>query len=321
MDATTISVVLAVTGSTTEYRCQFARSAAAVNNLYLYLGDSRNLTGNSIGPMVVRKGFATSSPGFGIEAAGRNVQWTKVTSVSGASNTVKIVTPPGYDSRFPSPAVVMFHGHGSNENLFSDNAGQQPAYTAFLGAGYVLISTACTAAVSSWGAGCSLDAYDAAVRYARDHYNIGSIGFYANSMGGIESALMLADRRIPGVSWWIGQARTFSLADTYAPQAGFSDFSATINTAYGASSYATIPSGHDPAQMDPRAFRGVPMMILSAGDDVTVNPVTNGQALARAVTAYAPELVVPTGITGGHSFALSSYTAGMIAFANRYSGN
>ena len=63
------------------------------------------------------------------------------------------------------------------------------------------------------------------------------------------------------------------------------------------------------------------MMILTAGDDVAVNPATNGQALARAVAPYAPELSVPTGITGGHAFALAPYAAGMIAFANRYSGN
>jgi pimeloyl-ACP methyl ester carboxylesterase len=409
VDPNYVSVVAAIdaiagTATTTEYRAQFARSNLTVNNIYLYNADSRLLTGNSVGPLVARQAISTSTRSYGIEAAGRNVHWTQATGPNGVTNNLKIVTPPGYDSRVPTPAVVMFHGNGSNENIFSDNAGQQPAYTAFLNAGYIMISSAYTAASSTWGAQASLDAYYAAAQYARDHYNISSIGFYANSMGGIESLLALAERRIPGVSWWVGMSATYSLLDNYTDQSVTTPFTSIIDTAYGdtagtlssaasagatsisssvsfaagsaimidatgtnpeqvvtgtpsgsgpytiplvsalkyahanaatVSNYPTKTAGYDPSQMDARAFRGVPMLVMASldGTDVAVNQTNNSAALAKGVAAWSPELVVPPNITGGHAWSLggaisgfsysgaTTYAGLMIAFANKYSGN
>lgn len=409
VDPSIVSIVYAVDSiaaspTTTEYRTQFARSNMALNNLYILFTTSQNLSGSSVGPLVARQAMSTSTRSYGIEAAGRNVQWTQVTGPNAITNNVKIVTPPAYDSRIPTPAVLMFHGNGSNESLFSDNAGQSPAYTAFLNSGYILISTAYSANGSSWGVQAALDANYAALQYARDHYNISSIGFYGNSMGGIESLLCLADRRIPGVAWWVGMSATYSLYNNYVNQAVAAPFTTLIDSAFGdtlgtlssavsagaasisssanygigttviidasgsnpeqvvvgassgsgpftlqiapalkyphsigaaLSNFPTKSAGFDPSLMDPRAFRGVPMLIMAAldGSDTAVNQAANSASLASAVAPWASEVIVPPNISGGHAWNMNGAISGMaysgagtyaglmIAFANKYSGN
>ena len=238
IDPNYVSVVYAVdsiagSATTTEYRAQFTRSNMVVNNLYILITSTQNLAGSSIGPLIARQAISTSTRAYGIEVAGRNVHWTQVRGPNAAINNVKIVTPPGYDSRVPAPAVLMFHESGSNENLFSDNAVQSPAYTAFSNAGYIMISTACSSNGASWGMQAALDANYAAVRYARDNYNISSIGFYGNGMGCIESLLCVAERRIPGVAWWVGVSPSYSLYNNYVNQNVASPFTALIDSAYG----------------------------------------------------------------------------------------
>ena len=101
------------------------------------------------------------------------------------------------------------------------------------------------------------------------------------------------------------------------------------------SNYPTKSAGFDPALMDPRAFCGVPMLILAAfdGSDLSVNQAANGTLLATTMLPWAAEIVVPPGIAGGHAWNLngaiaglnyagaSTYTGLIATFANKYSGN
>lgn len=103
----------------------------------------------------------------------------------------------------------------------------------------------------------------------------------------------------------------------------------------GLSNFPTKAAGYDPALMDPRAFRGVPMLIMAAidGSDSSVNQAANSAALATAVAPWASEIVVPPNINGGHAWNMNgtisgmtysgatTYSGLMIAFANKYSGN
>jgi|GEM_PF-5037897 len=318
VDSTEISVTAAVSGSWPQIRAHWSRSSfGAVNNIFIFNSDSSQLTGGYVGPGWIKKGLATQQ---GTSPEG--VQYSTIWNVDANGNNFKIEFPPGYDSRKPAPVLMFFHGHGSDENYFSDGAGVAPIHTAFQAAGYILVTAAQTSYISSWGAQGSIDTYYHAYQYLQQNFSIGSVGIFANSMGGIESELFLADYRVPGISWWVGFSPTYSLADNY----GNSLFTSTINTSYGITgtapnTYALLTAGHDPSLMSGSAFRGIPMMILTASDDVTVHPAQNGQALATAVTPYAYQLTVVPGITGGHSFNISPYVSQILAFAAQFNGN
>ena len=78
---------------------------------------------------------------------------------------------------------------------------------------------------------------------------------------------------------------------------------------------------HDPSAMVQTAFRGVPMFIATATDDVTVYPAANGFALAAAVAGIAPEVYSYPGITGGHAFTVSTIVGRtMLEFADKWCG-
>lgn len=78
----------------------------------------------------------------------------------------------------------------------------------------------------------------------------------------------------------------------------------------------------DPAQLPATAFRGVPMLILTATDDQTVPPNQNGFALAAAVRGISTEVLVYPGLTGDHAFVPSTDVINtIVTFFNRYTGN
>ena len=175
---------------------------------------------------------------------------------------------------------------------------------------------------STWGAQASLDTYQALYTYLQSEFPIGPVVFYANSMGGIESLLCLAENRIGSVVGWIGHSPTYSLAANYAAPVGFT---ALINRAYGVTglypeTYSVKTSGHDPALMPASAFRGVPMAIYAATDDVSVSKRDNADALYAKVYGRAAEVYSAAGITGGHSFSTSLVASSMVAHAKRWAG-
>jgi hypothetical protein len=200
---------------------------------------------------------------------------------------------------------MMFHGNGSDELHWTTNTNGKAIADAFLAAGFIIIAAANTGGVSTWGADAGLNAYTNAYRYARDHYNLGGIVFYANSMGSIESLNVLARDAIPGVAAWAGTVPTFDLAENHAN----SLFTAVIDGAYGGD-YATNAAGHDPALMDPLAFRGIPMWMLVATDDAAVTPGPNGLALYAAIEKTNPRTKIE--VTGNHSTPQIAASASMI---------
>jgi acetyl esterase/lipase len=310
----TATAVLA-TDTTTEYRAKWARNT--VNNITVFNSDSRNLTGHSVGKVGVRKSTVTITPRAGLEGLAPSPNWTAV----GNAN-MRVALPSTYDSRKPAPVVMMFHGNGSNETHFADNAAGKAVANAFLSAGYIAVSAANGPNVSTWGAQAGLDAYYAAYQYVRDHYSIGPVVFYGNSMGGLESLLSLAERRIPGVVAWVGTVPVCNLAANYVGTGNAQLFTSTIATAYGiagdGSDYATKTAGHDAVLKSGQAFRGLPMWVLVATDDTSVIPADNWNLMEPKIQPYAAEYV-RTNVTGGHSTsAIASNASAMVTFANKY---
>lgn len=133
-------------------------------------------------------------------------------------------------------------------------------------------------------------------------------------MGNTEALLTLSQGRVPGVVAYIGTVPAVNLAAAYANAA----FTASIKTAYGIASdgsdYAAKTAGHDPALLDPRLFKRVPMWALVATDDTALK----WTPFAARVAAYQGEVItVPT--TGGHSTSqIAAHAADMRAFAAAY---
>jgi len=288
VDETYITITAYSPTTNTEVHYRWARDDASfpINNLTIMINDSRGTSGSSVSTVGSRRGgIVTTRP----KAAARSAHWG-----TAAGDGFRIALPANYDSRQPCPAVVLFHGNGSDENHWMSNANGKAVDSALLDAGFMTIAAANTGAVSTWGADAGLAAYTAAYQYARDHYNVGGLCFYANSMGSIESLNVLARDAIPGVSAWAGTAPTYDLAENHANPL----FTSTIDTAYGGD-FATNAVGHDPAKMSPRLFRGIPMWMLIPSDDVAVTPAANGYALFGAVSPFVPTTRVD--VTGGHS--------------------
>jgi pimeloyl-ACP methyl ester carboxylesterase len=316
VDLVNISVVAVSSDGTKEYRCKFPRSVFSVNNIAIFNSDSRQLTGHNIGMVAAVKGVTTISPRTGIEDQTRISHWTTVTANSQTCG-IKVECPSSYDPRIAYPLAICFHGNGSDENHFFDNANGKVVADALLAAGYIVLTAAYTPNSSTWGAQPGLDVYYQAYKFARDNYSIGPVVLYANSMGGIESLLTLAEKRIPGVVAWVGTSPTCNLAACYTEGAG--QFTGVINTAYSISggNYATQTVGHDPMLKSGDAFRGVPMLFLAATDDTAVLKSSNTDLFSALVTPFAQTVTVVS-TTGGHSFSFSPYTSQIVAFFNTY---
>jgi hypothetical protein len=320
-DAAFLSITVRRLDGTIEYRQRWARAGFSIQNLYIFNSDANLLTGSSIGPISTRDSTASASAGFraGVEDVQSTAQWTAV----GTTN-IRVALPAGYDSRRPLPVVMAFHGNGSNALHFADHPAGQGVANAFLTAGYAVVSADNSGNVSTWGAQAGLDAYYTAYKYMRDNYPLGPVVFYGNSMGGLESLLSLAERRIPGVVAWVGTVPVCNLAANYVGTGNAQLFTSTIATAYGiagdGSDYATKTLGHDAILKDGQAFRGLPMWVLVSTDDTSVIPADNWNLMEPKIQPYAAEYVrVNTTGTGGHSTtAIASNASAMVTFANKY---
>ena len=301
-------VATSMTGGQPRVVKRWARddSSFPLNNLTIMINDARGLSGSSISPITEARNGALAT-GASL-TGGITGHWG-----SDSGDNFLILLPEAYDSRKPTPAAILFHGNGSDEQHWIGNANGRAVADAFLTAGYMVIAAANTGAVSTWGAQVGLDAYVRAYQYARDHYNMGAVVLYGNSMGGIESLLTLAAESIPGVSAWMGTNPTFDLDENYANAL----FTTTIDAAYGGSYAGT--TGRNPAKMPALGFRGVPMWMLVSTDDAAVTPAANGLALYAAVAKTNPRTKIET--TGGHSTpAIASNAVSMVSWCNSILG-
>jgi hypothetical protein len=189
---------------------------------------------------------------------------------------------------------------------------------ALVNAGFIVLSCSLNSNKMTWGHSSSTNAYFQSYTFLKNNYSISSVCIYANSMGGIESLNALSENLIP-CNAWVGTSPTYDLSNNYQNAL----FTSAINSVYGiasdGSNYTAKTSGRDPNLMKPSAFRSIPMMILSATDDTTVDPNKNGFALSTAVQNSAIEMQKITGITGGHSFDVTPYTSQITNFFSKYS--
>lgn len=294
-----------------EYSYKWVRDFI-IGSISIFNSDTRALTGHSIGAIGARKSTVTNKDRSEIEDVGKTVHWTQK-----GTTKLRIALPKNYDSRRPSPVVMLFHGNGSNEKHWVESPNGMAVEKAFVSNGYIALS-ATAPNTTSWGSQASLDAYFEAYEYLREHYAIGKVVLYGNSMGGIESLLTLAEGRIGGIVAWVGSVPTTNLSANYANNL----FTGSINTAYGinsdGSNYNEKTSGHDPSLKEGYKFRGIPMYALVATDDVIVKANENWQLFEPIVKPFATELVT-VNVNGGHSTGeIANHANKMLEFASKY---
>jgi hypothetical protein len=274
-------------------------------NLF-FNSDTNGINGMSVGTVNVRKELQTIPK----LSEYKTIQWT-----GDGTQSYRVYLPKGYDSRIPSPLAICFHGNGSNETFWSTNTNMLAMQRALVNAGYIVLACCADGYTMTWGHEKSINAYYQAYKYVKNNYSIGSVVFYANSMGSIESLITLSQNLIPCVAW-VGTSPTYDLRNNYD-----TNFKTTIDNSYGITdeaSYTTLTAGRDPALMSAFAFRCLPMFILSALDDTAVFKAYNADKLAEKVNGIALELKTIDVASGGHSFPIAPYTSQIVDFFNKY---
>ena len=293
-----------------EYRARIARGSFSCNNVYIFNSDNDLLAGSSIGPLGVRlTSTQTVTPRAGIESVGQTVIWT-----GDGTNNFRIALPSTYDSRKPSPAIMAFHGNGSDETHFGDHGQGNGVTSALNDAGYIVISACKIGKTMTWGNSEAIAAYKAALKYLLTNYSVSRLAVFANSMGGIESFNTIQQGGIGVPVAWVGTAPTANLRACYENAL----FTSVIKSAYGIASdgsdYEEKTAGYDPVLRGPSQLNGVPMLFLPPTDDVTVPPVDNSYPMMDLCSLVSGSVSKIDGITGGHSFVQTTYNSQIVAF-------
>ena len=307
LDSVYLSIVASKISDGTEVRYRSLRSAFAPNNFQIFNSDAGALGGMAIDKLYMSR----SVKSFTIDAQYAPKVWT-----GDSLSNFKLYLPVGYDSRKPLNLCIGFHGNGSDENHWSTNTNGKNARAAIVGAGFAFLGCTYATNKTTWGAQSSLDSYYRAYEWFRSKYPLGSVVFYGNSMGGIESLLAIAEKKIPNVRAWAGTNPTTNLSNNYENAL----FTAAINTAYGisgANTYDIATAGHDPILKAPSDFYAVPMIFVTATDDTVVSPSENtDRFISEVATIGESELVVIP--SGGHSANFQPYMQSIIDFYNKY---
>lgn len=232
-------------------------------------------------------------------------KWNRLDGTSdGLARAVMVLVPNAnsavpYDSGTATPFVMYHHGSGEDEDAMLTDALKADVIEALIDAGYICAGI--SAYGNNWGNQAACDAYPDLFKFVDDRYNLSSVVFLSQSMGGLTGLLSLSQHNVPGVVAWAGIYPACNLAAIYA--AG--TFASAINTAYSCTSttYAAKTNGHDPALKWGKAFRNVYMRFYASPSDVTIPKADNTdvfQALI-ATSCFESTIVACTGVHGDPS--------------------
>lgn len=296
-----------------EYVGRVTRASKSCNNFVIFNSDARQLSGSSFQSLCYGIGSnATIKSNF--EGNYPSIVWT-----GDGTNDFRIVTPAGYDSRKPKPAVILFHGNGTNERSWATNANYDKISKAFVAAGFIVISAAVSGDYNTWGNTLAQACYYSAYRYLLLNYNISAFSVFVNSMGGIEFFNTLISENIGVPCCLVGTSPTANLLSCYNSSALTADIKEAYNIASDGSDYATKTAGFDPVLKRPDEFLGIPQLWLTASDDTIVLPAENRDVMMKLASISTRKITKVDGITGGHSFDVTPYLTTIVNFVRSYS--
>ncbi|EPV7992403.1 hypothetical protein N8V39_19980 [Enterobacter hormaechei subsp. steigerwaltii] len=296
-----------------EYVARLPRATKACSNVVIFNSDARLLSGSSIQSLCMGVGSnATIKSNF--EGNYPSITWT-----GDGTNDFRIVTPVQYDSRKPRPAVMLFHGDGTNERSWATNANYDKISKAFVASGFIVISAAVSGDYNTWGNTLAQSAYYSAYRYLVLNYNISAFSVFANSMGGIEFFNTLASENFGVPCCFVGTSPTANLKSCYNSPALTASIKEAYNIANDGSDYEAKTSGFDPVLKRPDEFLGIPQLWLTASDDTLVLPNENRDVMMKLSAISTSKISKVDGITGGHSFDVTPYLTTIVNFVRMYS--
>lgn len=296
-----------------EYVVRLPRASKSGNNVVLFNSDTRLLSGSSIQSLCMGVGSNATIKSI-YEGLYSSIAWT-----GDGTNDFRIVTPAGYDSRKARPAVILFHGNGTNERSWATNSNYDKISKAFVSSGFIVISAAVSGDYNTWGNTLAQACYYSAYRTLLLNYNISGFSVFANSMGGIEFFNTLISENIGVPCCFVGTSPTANLKSCYNSSALTADIKEAYNIASNGSDYDSKTAGYDPVLKRPDDLFGIPQLWLSASDDTIVPPAENQEIMMKLAAISTRKVSKVTGITGGHSFDVSPYLTTIVNFVRGYS--
>lgn len=224
------------------------------------------------------------------------------TTDSGGIN-VRYWVPPMESMGAEAPLVINCHQLSANEQI-------PPGYWA-----YPLIHAAiqqgCMVAASrahgyNWGNPASFVDVVNEYNLMNAIKPVSKVVLVGASMGGLDAALTAAKKTLPtgklqGV-YLIDPVLDLNWAYTASPGGTANGFQASINAAYGVTSYAEIPAGHSPLNSyDAANYSGRRWRIYASSADVTVSKAANAAPFHTKIAGVATESAVVNHDTGGHT--------------------
>jgi hypothetical protein len=300
-------------------RAAITSAGKGVNNIALYLGDSRALTGHSFGPVVAVKSRQPARTktvaGVAVEGA-EHRQSVSAPSVGGDAWRFSI--PATYDPRTPSPVVIYCHqSRGGSQASPWAVSRAQPVTKTLLDSGYIV--PAANDGGDRWGNQASLDNYLALYQHLRDRFNTGALFFLGVSMGSMTALNALTHSGWPTPAAVATIGGVVDLDVLFAGNTG--SYAAGIRTAYGIASdgsdYDAKTVGWNPADRSGSEFRGVPFRLYTSTGDTAVPKASNQDVLAAKVATFSPEANVVLG-SGAHLDASQFQASDVVAFFSRY---
>lgn len=298
-DDTVIGFTISSPDRVVEWHREIPRAGFNINNVSIYSSDSRGITGSTHGTITAKADHTTVRPPTGVDTVWPTVSWGD-TGGPGPSR-VRIILPPGFDPRYPTPLAIVFHGVGGDASSHGF-----VEYT-LLEAGYIV---AMSDGSGTWHAGnqASVDEYARLYRYVRDRLPVGPVVFVAESMGGLAALNLIAQRAVPRPAAWVGYSPAINLRGLYDL---LPDNAANIRAAYGIASdgsdYVTRTAGCDPNLRPVDDFAGVPMLVFHSPGDTVVPKATNIDQLRARIGPLAAEAT--TIVTSGDHGDVSNVSA------------
>lgn len=207
--------------------------------------------------------------------------------------------------------VVLFHGSGLTETaMYSPYV--REATVAFLAEGYTVIGSIGQPSGQGWGNNGEQANYAAVIAVARADHGVGDVLFWAMSMGGLSSLLLLSAGTVSGVTGWLGTYPVCNLDNMHDNPT----YTATIDAAYGGD-YPGNSVGHDPVLLTGstlNGFQSLPMKAWASSED-TVVPRSENIDLFKTVVASKTTIEI-INATGEHGDLSHINPTAYVEFAN-----
>jgi hypothetical protein len=264
---------------------------------------SQTVTSSTTATLVINTGkssgtLTVSSATDGASAAiSLTYPWTTITFTSPVTGQPSVLLVPLNDNASTSTPLIM-HVHGAGGSASDLNGGSyflqyyEPTIAAIMSQGWRMVSS--NAYGDSWGNQNSLNTYKDVYDYVTARYNIDKTILYGTSMGGLNSALLLAANTIPNIIGMYGVYPALSLQTEYN-----NGFSGAINTAYGINGgnpYNTATAGHDPLLYSCSSFRNstTRFRLTHSYADTIVPRTSNTDAFSTLVSPCSSEFSILT---------------------------